>query len=166
MRAFMAAVSVLAIAFGSGCSTSTSKDAIAARQLLDQYVIEFWIKRDTTALGRALSPAMIYHYNGSVIPGDPQSHFKALQSFGSAFPDLTATIDVFTIAGNVGAAATTWSGTQTGTLCETAGTHKKVTWVVNYVFRIDAGRIVELWEVWDEGGTYRKLGIDPSRCGG
>jgi predicted ester cyclase len=166
MRTFVTIILILAIAFGSGCSTSESKNTTSARQLFEQYVIEFWVKRDTTALDRALSPTMIYHYNGSVIPGDPASHLNYLQTFGGAFPDLTATIDVFTISGDIGAAVTTWTGTQTGTLCQIAGTNKKVTWVVNYVFRIDAGRIVELWEAWDEGGIYSKLGIDASKCDG
>ena len=142
-------------------ATQTSS---AARRALDEYVINFWVKRDTLALGRALSPTMIYHYNGVAGTGTPDVHQKALQSFGGAFPDLVATVDTFVYDGDMGAAATTWTGSFSGSLCGVTGTGNKVSWVVNYVFRVADGKIVEMWEAWDEGGTYSKLGLDVSRC--
>lgn len=27
----------------------------------------------------------------------------------------------------------------------------------NYLFRVESGRIVELWETWNEGGIYQQL---------
>lgn len=138
--------------------------AVAARLAVDRYVIDFWVKRDTSALSKALSPAMVYHYNGKSIPGEPAAHLSALRSFGGAFPDLTASIDVFLISGDTAAAVTTWTGTHTGELCKRPGSGTKVRWVVNYVFRFEQGRVVELWEAWDEGGLYRKLRIDATLC--
>lgn len=137
---------------------------IAARTAVERYVIDFWVKRDTSALAQALAPSMVYHYNGKIIPGEPTAHFAALRSFGSAFPDLAATSDVFTVSGDTAAAVTTWTGTHTGEMCRQPESGKKVSGVVNYVIRFEQGRIVELWEAWDEGGTYRKLGIDFSKC--
>jgi predicted ester cyclase len=165
MRTLVAVTCLVTLAAGCGRARDVSPDSGAARAALDRYVIDFWVKRDQAALGRALSESMVYHYNGRVIPGDPEAHRKALASFGGAFPDLAATVDVFTMHGDLGAAVTTWTGTHTGGLCQTPGTGTKASWVVNYVFRVADGRIVELWEAWDEGGTHRKLGIDSSNCG-
>ena len=165
MRKLVVAVYVLVVAAGCHSGRNRSTAAVAARAALDQYVIDFWVKGDTAALGRALSPTMIYHYNGKVIPGDPPAHFRALRSFGPAFSDLTGTVDVFTVSGNLGAAVTTWTGSHTGTLCQTRGSGKKVTWAVNYLFRMADGRIVELWETWDPYGMYRQLGLDITKCG-
>ena len=36
-------------------------------------------------------------------------------------------------------------------------TGRKLSWLVNYVSRIESGKIVELWEAWDEANTYLKL---------
>lgn len=164
MRRVCGLLCFLVVAAGCGCAWKQTSDPGLARAALDEYVINFWIKRDASALGRALAPTMIYHYNGRIIAGDSAAHLKARQSFGGAFPDLTATVDVFMVSGDVGAAVTSWSGTHTGVLCQTPGSGKKVSWVVNYVFRISGGRIVELWEAWDEGGTFHQLGADPAKC--
>lgn len=164
MRTLSCALGILVTATTCGCARQPASDPEAARAALDEYVLNFWVRRDTTALGRALAPNMVYHYNGKVIAGDPPSHLRALRNFGEGFPDLAATVDVFTVSGSIGAAVTSWSGTHTGVLCQTPGSGKKANWVVNYVFRVQAGRIVELWEAWDEGGTYRPLGVDPAKC--
>lgn len=138
--------------------------AAAARAALEEYVVNFWVRRDTTALARALSPTMIYHYNGRDLPGEPAAHYRALHSFGDAYTGLTGGVDVFTFAGDVGAAATRWSGTHVGPTCGQAGSGKTISWTVNYLFRIANGRIVELWETWDEGNFLRELGIDVTKC--
>ncbi len=164
MRTRAVVMCLVILASGCGDANDSPAPSSAARAALERYVIDFWVKRDRAALGEALAPAMVYHYNGRVVPGDPEAHRKALDSFGSAFPDLTATVDVFTMQGDIGAAVTTWTGTHSGTLCQVPGTGAKVSWVVNYLFKMANGRIVELWEAWDEGGTYRKLGIDASKC--
>ncbi len=164
MRRLLRALGIILTATACSRAPQPASDTAAARAALDEYVLNFWIKRDTTALGRALAPDMIYHYNGKVIAGDPASHLRALRNFGGGFPDLTATVDVFTVSGSIGAAVTSWSGTHTGVLCQTPPSGKKANWVVNYVFRVSGGRIVELWEAWDEGGTYRSLGVDPAKC--
>ncbi len=156
----------LLVVLAAACSARDKAPdrTVTARTAVDRYVVDFWVKRDTSALAKALSPSMIYHYNGKIIPGEPTAHFAALRSFGSAFPDLAATIDVFTVSGDTAAAVTTWTGTHSGEMCKQPGSGVKVSWVVNYVFRFEQGRIVELWEAWDEGGLYNKLGIDFSKC--
>ena len=164
MRGLFHTLGTLFAATACSCGRQPTGDPGAARAALDEYVVNFWVKRDTSALGRALAPNMVYHYNGKIIAGDPASHLRALRNFGGGFPDLAATVDVFTISGDTGAAVTSWSGTHTGVLCQTPGSGRNVSWVVNYVFRVSGGRIVELWEAWDEGGTYGPLGVDAAKC--
>jgi predicted alpha/beta superfamily hydrolase/predicted ester cyclase len=136
-----------------------------ARAALSAYIVDFWTKRDPIALGRAFSPKMIYHYNGETVPGTPKDHLAGLREFGGAFPDLVGTIDRFTFSDGIGAAVTSWTGTHLGELAGIGATGmkpipptgRKVSWTVNYVFRVENGKIVELWEAWDEANIYLKL---------
>jgi ketosteroid isomerase-like protein/predicted ester cyclase len=144
--------------------TAPLADAAAARAAFEAY-LEFWNKHDTAALARAFSPNLIYHYNGVVVGGTPADHLAAFKEFGGGFPDLVGQIDHFAFTDGIGAASTTWIGTHQGRLSgipATGGkpvppTGRKVTMSTNYLFRVEAGRIVELWETWDEGDIYQQL---------
>jgi len=146
---------------GKVVGAATAEEARAA---FEAY-LEFWNKHDANALARAFSPDLIYHYNGTIIPAAPQDHLAALKEFGDALPDLVGRIDHFAFTDGIGAASTTWIGTHQGTLSgipATGGqpvppTGRKVTIATNYLFRVESGRIVELWETWNEGGIYQQL---------
>jgi hypothetical protein len=62
---------------------------------------------------------------GGTLPGAPADHFKYLSEFRRAFPDLLGTVDQFTFADGIGAAATTWSGTHSGELAGIPATGNK-----------------------------------------
>jgi predicted ester cyclase len=148
---------------------TVSQDVAQAKAALTAYIVDFWTHGDTTALARALSPNMIYNYNGGTLPGAPADHLKYLGEFRRAFPDLVGTVDQFTFAEGIGAAVTTWSGTHSGQLAGIPATGnkpipptgRKLSWAVNYLFRMEGGKIVELWEAWDEANTYLKLATSP-----
>ena len=159
-------VFLLALLASTGCSSITPVVGTEdARSAFSAYIIDFWIHRDSTAIERSMSPDMVYHLNGQIRKGDYASHRRSLRGFGGAFPDLAATIDVFTFDGTYGAAVTSWTGTHMGSLRgrpvtgmrELTPTGQKVSWPVIYVFRMDKNRIAELWEVWDEGNFCFQL---------
>jgi len=136
---------------------TTETNETKARAALEAYVLDFWINKDTSAISRALTEDMVYHYLGNTGTSKYSSHIKSLKGFGGAFPDLRATIDVFVVKDEMGAAVTTWEGTQTGKLAGFPPSGRKVLWTVTYVFRMQDDRIAELWEDWNEGGVYYYL---------
>ena len=140
-------------------------DAAATRAAFEAYLIAFWSEGDTTALARALAPTMTYHYNGERATATAEDHLQSLQAWRGFFPDLTAELDVYTGEGAYGAASTTWRGGFEGSLCGAQGTGQRASWSVNYVFRVEDGRIVEMWETWNQDGLLQKLGIPASQCG-
>jgi len=159
-------LSLVLLLVAIGCTTNPPSGRIEdARSAFSAYIVDFWTHRDTSAIGRAFSPEIVYHYNGQTQKADYASHFRALRGFGRAFPDLIGAIDVFTFDGTFGAAVTSWTGTHLDTLSgvQATGMHaipptgQKISWPVNYVFRMQNNRIAELWEVWDEGNVYLRL---------
>ena len=168
MKSLYLFVIVTAI-FMTGCKAyspnAASQREQPARAALSAYVTDFWTNRDTLAITQAVHPAIQFHYNGRTRTADYQSHRNSLRGFGGVFPDLSATIDVFTFDGKYGAAVTTWSGTYKDSLSgipannmrEVPSTGLKFSWQVQYVFRMEEGRIIELWEAWDEGGLFTRI---------
>ena len=159
-------VTVFLTALLAGCATHPAPKPdtaeAKARKALEAYVLDFWVHRDVSALSRALTPDMVYHYLGRIVPGDPAAHQTSLREFGSAFPDLKGSIDVLVVNGDMGAAVTSWEGTQTGPLktgpsLVISPSGRNVSWTVTYVFRMRGSRIAELWEDWNEGGTHYYL---------
>jgi SnoaL-like polyketide cyclase len=53
------------------------------------------------------------------------------------------------------------SGTQTGQVLELAATGRRVHVGEMVIFRIIDGKIVEVWEEWDELGMRQQLGVVP-----
>ena len=51
--------------------SAVSQDVAQAKAALTAYIVDFWTRGDTTALARALSPKMVYNYNGGTLPGAP-----------------------------------------------------------------------------------------------
>lgn len=153
----------LSPAAGDAAAPSTAASETPARAAFDQYVQDFWSEGDPAAIERAVSPTMTYHYNGMTAEVDHERHRGALREFRAQFPDLQAVTDAYTENGGYGAAATTWTGSYSGTICGKQAA-EPFTWSVNYVFRMEGDRIVELWETWDEGGLLGKLGIGPGAC--
>ena len=172
MRPAKCGAAVLLAVLVAGCAQRAPEPAAAAstaeaatRAAYDTYVGAFWSKGDAAAANRALSPDMVYHYNGSVVPGDLSTHKEALRRFRAEIPDLAATTDFYVGDGDSGAAATTWTGTYAGEVCgKPTAKPLALKWAVNYVFRVQQGRIVELWETWDEAPLYRTLGHGPGAC--
>jgi predicted ester cyclase len=77
------------------------------------------------------------------------------------YPDLTLTEDLAVAQDDLVAVYVTWSGTQEGA-DETMGvpaTGQKAEWASTVIFRIECGKIVELWPVTDTLGLLMDLGV-------
>jgi hypothetical protein len=55
----------------------------------------------------------------------------------------------------------TFNGIHRGEYLGIPATHKPVNFTVIYIFRIQDGRIAEVWNLWDQVGEWQQLGILP-----
>ena len=135
-----------------------------AYKLVKEYLVDFTCKRDIKALHRSTSNDMIYNYMGVSWVETWDDAIAYLPVYCDAFPDMMNTIDVFVFDGEYAAAATHGTGHFTGPFCEWGWTEAyqgnknaemdSYTGSINYVFRIKNGKIVELWETWNEERFY------------
>ena len=118
-------------------------------------------RRDTTptspAVAEIVSPDEVHHWG----MGDETSGFEAFtETFAqvlSAFPDISFTVDLVAAEGDLAATAWTANATQTGEWLGIAPTNAEVTFKGINVFRIECGRIAEVWSEVDALSRNRQL---------
>lgn len=91
-----------------------------------------------------------------------REEFKKLQeSFLVSMPDQQITIEMIIAEGDKVAVYATYSGTLTGPMGEFPPTGKSVESKFISIFRIEEGRIAELWVEWDNLAMFTQLGLFP-----
>lgn len=95
-------------------------------------------------------------------PVTSRQAFIALQeSFLVSFPDQRVDIQQLVAEGDRVAALATYSGTQTGPMGDFPPTGLAVETPFLAIFRIESGRIAELWVEWDNVLMLTQLGLFP-----
>jgi steroid delta-isomerase-like uncharacterized protein len=91
-----------------------------------------------------------------------RNEFIQLQkSFLASFPDQRVTLQQVIAEGDHVAVLATYSGTQTGPMEGFPTTGKAVAAPFLALFRIESGRIAELWVEWDNMALLKQLGLLP-----
>lgn len=86
---------------------------------------------------------------------------KFLSADASTFPDAHVTLDQLIEEGDRVAFWGTYTGTQKGAMGPFSPTMRRVVLDVSGVFRIEAGKIAELWIIWDNMSVFTQLELKP-----
>ncbi len=90
-------------------------------------------------------------------PG-PEGQRTIAADFRRAFPDMHMTIDLIIAEGDRVAARWTTSGTHTGPWAGVQPTGKRVSFSGVNIFRLEDGKVVELWNHRDDLGLMDQIG--------
>jgi predicted ester cyclase len=88
---------------------------------------------------------------------DPAEVGQMMDDFLAAFPDLTYTFEDFIVENDKVVERYTASGTQAGPLGELPASGRSATWTGINIFRIECGRIAEVWSEVDALARNRQL---------
>jgi steroid delta-isomerase-like uncharacterized protein len=105
----------------------------------------------------AMAPNYVGHVNTDNIPSR-EVGAGFVTGLLKAFPDIKYTVDDSMEDGNRAACRWTATGTHTGDLFGMPPTGKKVTMLGITFFRVENGKVAELWDVWDQAGLMKQLG--------
>lgn len=136
---------------------SSEENKVIARRFVQEHNQANYL----TAFDQLLAPDCIVH---EYLPGLPESmdreaytHFIAM--FRSAIPDIYDTIEDMVAEGDK--VVVRWKGYGTHTGADLMGVpagNKKVTANGTYIFRFAQGKIVEVWDNWDNLNVMQQLG--------
>jgi len=119
-------------------------------------------QRDDERLATLLAPDYAHHWGlGSDTEG-AAAYVIAIQSWHTAFPDLTYSIEQILAGQNVGALEMSLTGTQSQPFMGFPASDHPVTWSVLFAFRVECGRFAETWAESDQLSRLQQQGVIPS----
>jgi predicted ester cyclase len=106
-----------------------------------------------------MAPGAVLHVAGAEVPCDPEGTRALAEEWTMAFPDWRFLLHSVVAEGDHVVAHMPYSGTHRGAIVGVQPTERTCTVDEIVIFRIAGGRIVEAWEVYDEAGMWRQLGV-------
>jgi steroid delta-isomerase-like uncharacterized protein len=148
-----------------GCAPSQTAQLEANKDLVRQFT-EATNAADWDALSEILTEDFTRHSAATAGPEvTSRDEFIELQkSFLVSFPDQQVTMQQLIAEGDRVAGLATYSGTQTGPMGDMPATGNAVESPFLGIFRIEDGRIAELWVEWDNVAMLTQLGLFPPPC--
>jgi steroid delta-isomerase-like uncharacterized protein len=89
----------------------------------------------------------------------------ALNRAQAIFTDRTFSVEDFIASGDRVVVRWTMDAVHSGLLAGVPATGKRVKQYANVIFRLENGKIAEIWTQMDQLGMLRQLGIDPAAGG-
>jgi steroid delta-isomerase-like uncharacterized protein len=162
MRSVIAFVLIAALFNCSGCISDSDADLSKNKEVVNRF-----IELSNDAKWEQLADVVMadFRRHSAATAGEPVrslAEFIALQkNFMSTFPDQHVRLDHMIAEGDYVAIRATYTGTQTGAMGEFPATGKSVDGPFIAFFRIESGKIAELWVEWDNVVLLNQLGMFP-----
>jgi predicted ester cyclase len=139
----------------TACPETNERQNLALARAWHDDVIN---QRKPEALNDILSNRLVHHASGGYPKRlDAKGVAAMMDDFLKAFPDLRITFDLLEPRGEYVMQRYTATGTQKGKLGDLAPTGRKATWTGINIFRIECGRIAEVWSEVDAAGRAKQL---------
>jgi steroid delta-isomerase-like uncharacterized protein len=136
----------------------------ANKAIIRRFFEEAFGQGNLAVLDEIVAPNQVNGGPGALpgMPSGPEGSKMLVTAYRNAFPDLHFTIDEQIAEGNT--VVTRWSahGTHQGELAGIPATGKAATVVGLGVDRIENGKIVESWGLFDQFGMLQQLGVIPA----
>jgi predicted ester cyclase len=136
-------------------------DASQNKELIRTFHRRLWAERDIGVLDEMIAPDAVMHWGDSdsnavaTVRADVERYFTAFAEVRTSIDDLIGEDDKVVLRWKT-------TGVHTGPYGKVAPTGRAVTMTGVDVYRLDGGRIVEAWSMWDALAAYRQLGlVDP-----
>jgi predicted ester cyclase len=125
--------------------------------------IDEWInKHDLAAFREVAAPDLVFHW-GALGEGRSDEEMRVKEEAArEAFPDLEATGEGMLAEDDLVVERYTVTGTHRGRWFGVEPTGKRATWTAVATYRIENGRIAEMWLNEDWAGVLQQVGALPS----
>jgi C-1 hydroxylase len=137
---------------------STQTDLDANKAVIRSF-IDAWNTRDLNRFAVLMSVDAVLHIGGGDISCSPAGTRALAEEWTTAFPDWRFELLGLIAEGDRVVAHMPYSGTHHRTILGLDPTGRSCTVDEIVIFRLADGKIAEAWEVYDEAGMWRQLGV-------
>jgi len=147
-------------------SMTTTAESPAAAQLeankaVVRSFVDAWNSRDFGRFQALMGERAVLRIGGGVVPCDPAGTRAIAEEWTTAFPDWRFDLLALIAEGDRVVAHMPYRGTHRGPILGVAPTNHSCSVDEIVIFRVSEGKIAEAWEVYDEAGMWRQLGVRP-----
>ena len=121
--------------------------------------VDTWNRGDLDALAELMAEDCRLAVSGQIISCAPSNTRAIAAHWRQAFPDYRFELEDLIGEGDRVVAHIPFGGIQTGPVLDIPATGRSVRVDEIVIFRIRDGKIAEAWEVYDEFGLRRQLGV-------
>jgi len=128
------------------------------KAIITRYYIDFWTEKNESVMHEIISEEVKIHFP----PGQahqPATFKKWFDTALIAFPDVHFTIHDLIAEGDKVVCRWSYVATNTGPFLGREATQLKVTDEGNNIFRIENGKIADMWMAGDSLGLLHQLGV-------
>lgn len=129
-------------------------------KILLERVMELWNEGNLAIVDEFYDPEYVRHHWPRSYGTVGRDTLKAgITSLRTYFPDYNLTLDEMIVKGDKIVTLWTATGTNTGPFADLPPTGKKVRIPGVYIYRVDEGKIVEEWVIFNALHFYQQLGF-------
>ena len=156
---------LLAAAFLVACGDSASSDTDATTkanlEVVSRFIEEFKNKANQEIVDELMSPDFVHHLTDPRLPEGREAIKLLGQSIVAGFPDVHASVQDLLADGDKVIERTQTSATHTGEFNGIPPTGRQVGWTEMHIYRLEGGKIAEMWSEIDLLGLLVQLGAIP-----
>ena len=157
----LAAMSVMAMAALSACGDSDSSAIEDNKSVVTRFVAEFKNNANHDIVDELFTDGFVHHFKDPRLPPGREAMKLLGQSIAAGFPDVKATTDDLLADGDKIIERTTAVATHTGEFNGIPPTGNQVVWTEIHIYRLEDGKIAEMWSEIDLLALLTQLGAIP-----
>ncbi|MBO0845274.1 MAG: ester cyclase [Nocardioides sp.] len=132
-----------------------------AHKALVQSFVDAWNQRDFARFDQLMAPDAVLNVGGGAVSCSPDGTRAIAETWTTAFPDWRFDLVTMVAEGDLVAAHMPYAGTFSHPLNGLLPTHRSAHVDEMVIFQIADNRVARAWEVYDEAGMWRQLGVQP-----
>lgn len=138
---------------GAAATADPSSQEAANKAVVQRFYDEVFTQKKMAVLQEVFAPDLVIHDLdfGGELPGG------GLPETLAAFPDVKATVNQWVVEGDLVTAMVSYTGTHQAEFLGVAPTGKTVTWSIIDLWRVQDGKIVELWHDIPNGDILEQI---------